>query len=192
MPSKRQAWAEAMRTEFNAVATADRLSFAAGCLWVAVRERVHTVQMLVTIGRWGVGLVTAAYAGFHLFGGLWVLSILFGGRDGYHDLLVAHGHLQAAANLHASRPGLAMYLLCMAAGNLLAAVYLVRWRPRLFMLGCALVAAVIVVSLTGPFLSGHLNNRTIYGWQFVPLAMLAGAAALLAWIANRKSRRLAA
>ncbi len=189
MPPGRQGWAEAMRQEFAAVAEVDRLEFAFGCLWAAMRERIDAVQMIVAVGRWGVGLVTLVYAGLHLFGAAWVTSVLLGGPDHYHDLLIAHGHLKAAADLQASRPWLLLYLVPMGVGNLLAAVFLVWWRPNLFMAGCAVVAMTTAASMAGPLVTGHLHNGTLYGWQFVPLFMLVGAAALLAWVASRKSKK---
>ncbi len=192
MPVERQAWAEAMRQEFEAVAPADRLGFAAGCLWAAMRERIDAMQMGVTIGRWGVGLVTAAYGALHLFGAISVLNIMLTGHDHYRDLLLAHGHTEAAAQLQASRPGLVLYLVLMAAGNLVAALFLVRWRPRLFWLGCAIVAVTAGVPAIYGMAKTGLDTGTVWGWQFVPLAMLAGAAVVLAWMSRRKPGGMAA
>ncbi len=186
MPAGRQAWAEAMREEYAAVDERDRLDFAMGCLWVACRERIDAVQILVVIGRWGVGLGTLAYAGFHLFGAASVLWIMLSGHDHYRDLLIAHGHVEAAAQLRVWRPWLELYLLAMGVGNLVAAVFLIRWRPKLFMAGCALVAVTSAAYTAYGIVQSGLGTGTFWGWQFVPLFMLAGAAAVLAWVANRR------
>ncbi len=188
MPPERRAWAEAMKAEFGAVTNRERLGFAAGCLWAAVRARLAAVSTWVAFGRCGVGLVTAIYAAFHLFGMAWVTGILLGGQDSYHDLLVAHGHVQAAARLHESRPWLALYLAGMGIGNMMAAVFLVWWRPNLFMAGWAMVALTVAVATVGGIMTSGIGTGTLWGWQFVPLVMLAGAAAALAWAADRRRR----
>ncbi len=192
MPPQRQAWAEAMRREFDAVAGRDRLEFAAGCLWAAIHERIDAMQMLVTIGRWGVGLVTAAYGALHLFGAISVFNIMLTGHDHYRDLLLAHGHAEAAAQLQASRPGLVLYLVLMAAGNLVSALSLVRWRPRPFWLGCAIVAVTAGVPAVYGMAKTGLDTGTVWGWQFVPLLMLAGAAVVLAWLSRSRPGGMAA
>lgn len=185
MPPDRQDWGLAMRREFYAVAGEDRLGFAAGCLWAALRERIDAMQMWVAIGRWGVGLVTAAYAGFHLWGLGYMLTHLV--RGGF----VFDARLAATYGTPAWLAGIMIYMLGMGAGNLLAAVFLVWWRPKGFMAGCALVALTAgVFTVVG--IAHYGMGKTIWGWQFVPLFMLAGAAAVLAWAANHRPKGPAA
>ena len=104
MPVDRADWARAMRREFDAIAPAGRLSFAAGCLWAAIQARIDAVQVGVALGRFGVAAVTAAYAGFHM----WCLVNL-----------LTMPEVAARAGLPA--PWLALYLGGMGLGNGLAA-----------------------------------------------------------------------
>ena len=55
------------------------------------------------------------------------------------------------------------------------------------MAGWAIVAVTSAVCTTWGVARFGVGHGTIWGWQFVPLALLAGAAAGLAWIANLKA-----
>lgn len=179
MPVRRRTWAEAMQAEFDVITESERLGFATGCLWAALTERIDLMGALVSVGRWGVGAVTAAYGAFHL----WCLANALGQMaDG-----TVHAHDQWTWGVW-----LSLYLAGMGAGNMVAAIFLVRWRPMLFWLGCAIVAVTAGALTIFDVMQFGLGTRMVLGWQFVPLAMLAGAGVLLAWMAKGKSGPLAA
>lgn len=189
LPPRRRDWAEAMRQEFDTAAGRDRLEFAAGCLWTAIRERIDAMQVLVTIGRWGVGLVTAAYGAFHLWC-LWnAVQQLADGTFARH---MAMGGPAQRVDLQDWIIWLLPYLLGMGLGNALAAVCLVRWQPKGFWLGCAIVAVTAGALTVHDVAHFGLGAGIIWGWQFVPLAMMAGAALVLAWMSRRRPGGMAA
>ncbi len=181
LPPHRRDWGEAMMCEVRGLPAGHHATtFARGCLWAAITERVTSMNSVVSAGRWGVGLVTAAYGAFHMLGFASFITALLGKPSPYYILLIKHGQTAEAAGYLAAIPYLALYMLGMGTLNLAAAFFLIRWNPRLFSascLGVALTAAVFTAyALTD---TAQLGRGTIWGWQAVPLVMLVMAAFLL-------------
>jgi hypothetical protein len=171
MPPSRADWAQAMRREFDATPAADRLAFAQGCLWVAVKERIDPMQVCVTFARWSIAAVVAA-----------LVAVQF---SSLVNLLSTPAQVAGRGIL--PMPWMALYLAGMVVGGGLAAIFLVWWRARPFMAGWAIVAITEAVFMTYLVSHAHLSLAD-YGFQFMPLILLANAAALLAWAANRTPR----
>ncbi len=190
LPDHRQGWGEAMRQELQAILAANEATeFAWGCLWAALKETVTHMNLFVTIGRWGVGAVTAAYGAFHLYGFANGLAMALGKPNPYYSMLVAHHHVREAADYQAFFPLMLLYMLGMGLFNLTAAYFLIRWRAKPFLFAC-LGVAVVAGALTAYGMISALQSgglgKTCWGWQFVPLAMLMGAGLAFSWLNNRK------
>lgn len=191
-------WGDAMLEEFKFIDSGrESFEFALGCLWAATKERVKPMNIVVKIGRWSVGGVTAAYGIFHLCGFAHAISMALGKTGSFYNTLVAHQHLEAAESYRAASPMLALYLLAMGLSNLTAAICLVRWRPRTFTFACL---GVFVTSMMFTAASLWDNWDTLVGWrladrgwQFIPLGLLVGAAYVFWLLGSRnKSQGIAA
>ena len=195
LPATRKGWGCAMQQEGTSIASErEALGFALGCLWAAIGERVNTVGVVVSVGRLGVGAVTAAYGLFHLQCFSHAVAILAGAPDAFYNMLMANHHLAAAAAYRANFPMMMLYLASMGLTNLAAALYLVHWRPRHFCLA-GLGVAVTSVMVTAASLASDWEASVGWrlmdiGWQFIPLALLAGAAWIFGVLATRHRSRL--
>ncbi len=172
LPPHRRAWGEAMQRELDVIdAPRDALTFALGCLWAACSERISLMTLFVSIGRWGVGLVTIAYGATYLY----FLKGLWAARD----------------DLPYSLPFITAWMILSGLSHITAGTFLIRWRPRVFAWACAAcaipAAALIVHGLSHHTLTSAMPLLS-YGWQLVPLAMLVIAAAFLWWLGQTPKR----
>lgn len=77
MPEDRRDWAAGMQAELFAIEPSrDALAFAAGCVLAAFQQRISPVRIALTLGRFGVTVVTLLTAGVHIaFLAYWVAII---------------------------------------------------------------------------------------------------------------------
>ncbi|WP_349322770.1 hypothetical protein [Asticcacaulis sp. MM231] len=146
------------------------------------------MKLITSLGRWSVGSVTALYGVFFLIGGINAIAFLLGRPDYYHNLLLANGQVEAAADHFRAAPFIMLFNLGMGLFNISAAVFLINWRPKLFAVACSGVA-VIATTLTVFGLASGEKTWSIFAWAwpFVPLALLAGAAYVLRLLNNRRT-----
>jgi hypothetical protein len=166
LPPHRRDWGEAMRAEFAAIPNPrEAFGFALGCLWAALSERITVMKLITAIGRIGVGLVTLAYSSVFLMGAfnLWL-------------------HPGGGAVFGNNIPVLMTWILAMGFTHAFAGFFLIRWRPKLFAVFCALaVLPAVGLTLAGGVLN-HWHNAASYTWPFIPLTLLVAAAVFLDWL----------
>lgn len=173
LPPHRRDWAEAMRAELTAIPADAHMDFALGCLWAALMERISLMKIFIALGRWGVGLVTSlfgAFFGLELFNGL------------MHAELRDHGFPWL---------WLAPWASLMAVAYVAAGVSLILWRPRLFIVSCAL-ALLPAIELILYGVLNHAPRVDSYAWPFAPLALLVIAATFLSWLDHKPQKPLTA
>lgn len=127
------------------------ISYAVGCLFVAVQERVLDFETRFGAVLWSIALASAAFALFHLQIAVRGVQVLLGRPDGFLDLLVRSGHGDAALidSYRSAMPIVIACLLCLGVSHLAAAYYLLRRNVRGFLVawGSALISAVAAVSI---------------------------------------------
>lgn len=188
LPPHRRDWADAMRAEFACIAPEDGNSFALGCLWTAICERISPMKTLITAGRWSVGLVTLLYSGFFLLCAGNAVAVITGQKtDPFEQMLIRHHHVEAAQAHAQAAPYIAIFLVLMGLSHLGAGLCLTRWTPKWFA-GFCLLALFPALGLP---LWGTINNAgpvLSYAWPFLPLGLLIGAALIL-WRLDLRIRR---
>jgi len=189
LPKDRAKWGEAMKNEVQHLRPGSgALDFAMGCLWAAIQERTSSVQTLIFFGRLGVGIVTALYGAVFMAQFFYGVSIFLGKPDPFYTMLIAHHHLAAATEHLKDRPYILVFSLGMGMFNILAALFLIKWQPRMLTSSC------IGIATMGAGLGFYCLNRGVsvwsplsWAWPFLPLTLLSGAAYLLRRLGLRNS-----
>ncbi|MBW8880664.1 MAG: hypothetical protein JF615_04325 [Asticcacaulis sp.] len=156
LPQHRQSWGKAMRHECLVISDRDEaLTFAFGCLWAALQERIRVMDLIVRGGRLSVGLVTA------LYGGLFLSFAL----NGLTQPQLRNPHV----------PWLISWQVAMGVTHIAAAICLILWKPKAFGAACiAAAAAALPLVVLG---MGQTASRPLaFAWPFVPLTLLVLAA----------------
>ena len=170
LPDHRRTWGEAMTAEVAAIDhPRDALLFAAGCMWAALSERITFMKAFVFIGRLGVGAVTILYGSLFI---RFLISALL------HD----------RPTTEFPYPFLLLWQGAMGLSHIAAGLFLMFWRPNAFRYACIAAGLsglpLVVFGLVFTVMGKVTDNTMVisWAWPLVPVAMLAGAAWLLAWL----------
>ncbi len=190
LPPHRREWGDAMQAELATISDRrEATGFALGCLWAALSERITAMKMIVAVGRLGVGLVSLLTGGLFLICLPNAVMIMLGLQpDSFHDMLIRHHHMRAAADHVRAYPYMLAFASLMAVSYIGAGIFLIRWQPRPFAVFCALAALPAVgLTLAGLFL--RVSGQPLsYAWPFIPLTLLVVAAVFLDWLSREPAR----
>jgi hypothetical protein len=162
----------------------EALRFAGGCLAASLWASFAAAPWGIRVGRSAVALVTIAYAIFHLQAALRGIDVLAGAPDPHYARMERRS-IEAAEAYQALRPFTVLLMAGTGIAHLVAAVFLVAWRPRFFA-GALVLAGIPVASFR--LASGVITGSPAWPIQLLPILILGAAGAVLAMMAKRLSR----
>jgi hypothetical protein len=199
MPDPRRDWMAAMQAEVSEINDPSAaLAFAAGCVLTAYHQRISPMRIALTLGRFGVTVVTLLTAGVHIAFLLYWAAIIedlkthgMNGWAGRFPMFRGHSAEEALQGIGILPVWHVVALVAMTLAFALSAWFLAHGRLRLLALtaGTGLLIntanALAMTAVNGPYLV-HPQMAWLYALAFGLLILAAGAfGGADRWLARR-------